>query len=140
MASTDPCSVPFIRAINVEFKRGYSNDTIASLLDRLPHHAEQQFECFVGQAAEDSSKAGCFSWLLVVKRDGKNTMVYMPRKLWRRLNSIEDVNLSQCTPLLKVRGRFRHGELHTVYSFTLHDFFDFLRPKDFELIDADLRG
>lgn len=134
--ATDAIGQPLINVCNIEIKRGYSDQTMFNLLDRLPHHVESGFEKFVLQAEADREKADTFTWLLIVKRDGKNTIVFLPRKLWRALSSEEGVYLGDCKMLVKSRTRFTDGKARTLYGMTLNDFFDYVRPIDFQRIDA----
>lgn len=78
IACTDPIGHPFLKVFTVELKRGYSKCSVADLIDSMPKSAPSQFAKFVSQAKEEAKNAGSYFWLLIVKRDRKREIIYMP--------------------------------------------------------------
>ena len=85
ICATDPCGDHLTRALTIEIKRGYSSSTIADVLDRSRGAAQQQIECFLQQTMESAAQAKSISWLLIVRRDRRDAIVFMPIKLMQKL-------------------------------------------------------
>ncbi len=81
LCATDPAGQPFIDLITTEIKRGYNRFSIADLLDRSPKAKIQKYEEWFVKIQRDHERAGSFSWLLIVKRDLRETLVFMPKAL-----------------------------------------------------------
>lgn len=81
LCATDPIGQPFIDLITVEIKRGYNRHTIADLLDKPLKARVQTYQDWFAKAQRDHERAGSFSWLLIVKRDLRETIVFMPKVL-----------------------------------------------------------
>lgn len=85
--ATDPIGQPFIDQFSIELKRGYPGTNIATLLDKPDGAAIQPFEKFIEQAIVDHKKAKSHSWLLIVKRDRRKPIVYMPWKVFKKFKT-----------------------------------------------------
>ncbi len=73
---TDPIGQPFMKTFVVEVKRGYNDATIQDLLDKPNSTYLKWFE----KAERDRKAAGVPLWMLVVKRDRRDDLVFMPLK------------------------------------------------------------
>lgn len=74
--ATDPVGQPLLDAFTIELKRGYNRFTIQDLLDKSGK-AQQQYEKFFEQVMQDAENAGTDNWLLIVKRDRRDALVFM---------------------------------------------------------------
>ena len=79
---------PFLDMFAVEIKKGYSKDTIQDLLDK-PGVAAQTYETWLEQARESKQNSGSFSWMIIVRRKKRKSLVMLPAKLWAGLTSEE---------------------------------------------------
>ena len=86
--ATDPIGQPLINVCSIELKRGYSKDTFFNLIEKPKDAAEQTYEKFINQAIIDHKNAGSLTWLLIVKRDRKESLVFMPQKFKKLLLSL----------------------------------------------------
>ena len=76
--AVEPEGQPFIDAVTVELKRGYNRVTIQDLLDKPKGAAKQEWEKWIKQAQKSAKDAGSESWLLVVKRDRRESLACYP--------------------------------------------------------------
>jgi hypothetical protein len=72
--AVDPIGEPFLNFFTVELKRGYNRHSIADLLDQdKPLYLQ-----WIKKACKEVTEAGSKHWLLIVKRDRRETIVMMP--------------------------------------------------------------
>lgn len=81
LCSIDPCSAAFSKLLVVEAKRGYNRATIQDLLDKPAGAALQPYESWFAQVEEACRNADTFSWLLIVQRDRREPLVFLPCEL-----------------------------------------------------------
>ncbi len=86
IAATDPIGAPLMEVVTIELKRGYPRATIHDLLDKSNGAAQQQFEKWVEQVRESARLASSFSWMLVTKRDRRESLVWIPKSLATKLS------------------------------------------------------
>ncbi len=91
VCAIDPVGQPLLDLITVEIKRGYSSSSIQDLLDKGPRAAKQTYEKWIEKAILDSRQASSFSWMLIVKRDKRESLVLFPHELKHQLPSLEEV-------------------------------------------------
>lgn len=72
----DPIGQPFLDVFTVEIKRGYSRSTIVDMLDKPKGAATQVYESWIQQAIASQQAAGSLYWLLVIKRDKREPLVF----------------------------------------------------------------
>lgn len=80
LMALDPIGLPFLKVFCTELKNGYSRFTIADLLDKPEKGAQQQYEKWFTTAERDRQRAGSLYWLLIVKRDHRQPLVFLPAK------------------------------------------------------------
>lgn len=85
IAACDPCIQPLLDLCVIETKKGYDHATIGCLVDRPRKINQQTFEGWIQQCLEAMDNADSFAWMLIVKRDRREAMVYMPSYLWTHL-------------------------------------------------------
>lgn len=79
--ATDPIGQPFLDVVTIEVKRGYSQFTIADLLDKSSRAAFQQYEKWFIKLIETSRRAKTPYWALITKRDQREALVFFPSEL-----------------------------------------------------------
>ena len=72
--AVDPIGEPFLKFFTVELKRGYNRHSIADLLDQ----DKPLYFQWIKKACKEVTEAGSKNWLLIVKRDRRETIVMMP--------------------------------------------------------------
>ncbi len=130
--ATDPIGQPLIDVCSIELKRGYSKSTFSDLVERPENAAEQMYEKFINQAIEDHKNAGSLTWILIVKRDRKETLVFMPQKLKRLLSDHNAIFFM--APCFHIKCRFKNKKVHNIYGTTLKNFFLKIKPSDLQKI------
>lgn len=78
VCATDPIGQPLIDFFTIEIKRGYNKDTIQDLLDKRPKSAKQRYETWFEKVERDYKASGSKSWMLIVRRDQRIPLVFMP--------------------------------------------------------------
>ena len=137
VCAVDPVGMPLMKAVTIELKRGYNDSTVHNLLDRKDHHAEQQFEEWVGQASTDTKRAGVISWLLVTRRDTREEIIWMRYLFWRSITYEIRKNPKSCKPCPFLRleaewGPKRNREYVDVCGMLLQDWFRYIKPQYIE--------
>ena len=85
VCATERAGIPLMRVLTLELKRGYNAHHIAALLDRANGCKQQTYESWIQQAWMAHQNAGSYSWALLAKRDKKQAMIYMERKVEKAL-------------------------------------------------------
>lgn len=111
IASTDTSSAILTKVLTIELKRGYNKATVADLLDQPLGGAIQKYEYWFSQASTASEQSGTFAWLLVVKRDHREPIVFMPSNLWSIIKTMFQHHI-----------RFTRSDV-SVFGVPLKDFF-----------------
>ena len=115
--ASDPIGQPFLDWCVLELKRGYSSSTIFDVLDKSQGAATQVFEKWILQAEESAKNAGSVGWLIIHKRDRRETMVFFPDRVY-------DVRLFEEWPVA-------HFSIldDTIFCMTFADFLEYITPK-----------
>lgn len=77
IAAVDPVGAPLLKAFTIELKRGRSHGCPNDLLDCKPSTKPKPFEQCLMQAIEAHQRAVSLFWMLLCRRDGRVSMVYM---------------------------------------------------------------
>ena len=72
----DPIGKPLLDVVTIECKRGRSGHTIQDLLDAPEWIVNQVYYQWFAQAREDAKASGSLQWLLVVRRDRRDALVF----------------------------------------------------------------
>ena len=125
----DPIGQPLIDLCTIEIKKGYSNHTFFDLIDKMPTETKLPHIKFVNQVITDHQNAQTYSWLLITKRDRKETLVAMPLYLFKSL-TLMGSNIRCSTPSF----RFRYypevkKHAYTICVVTIIDFFRYVNPS-----------
>ena len=134
--ATDPIGQPLIDVCSIELKRGYPKATFSDLIERPDGAAEQMYEKFINQAIEDHKNAGSLTWMLIVKRDRKDPIVFMPRKFKRLLSDRNAIFFM--APCFHLKCRFKDDKIHNIYGTTLENFFFRIKPQDIKKISDNI--
>lgn len=120
ICATDPIGQPLLDLAVIEAKRGYKEATIGCLVDRPRKINQQTFEGWIQQCMEAMDNAESFAWLLIVKRDRREAMIYMPSYLWSHLLEYGDAD-ANWIPQVMFHGKIKIGKrFHTVNIIGTH--------------------
>ena len=120
--ATDPLGKPLIDLLSVEIKRGYRDASIADLLD-LGGKKKTIWHDWIRQALHEMDLAGAWAYLLIVKRDFRETIVLMPKEVWRKVGDLDEARPGA---LLRVWIR---GVEKDLYVTTLDEFLRCVSPS-----------
>ena len=135
--ATDPQGQPLIDLCTIELKRGYSTKSFADMLDRLPHHKQQPYGKFIQQAKEDCENAGAYAWMVIVKRNQRNTLICIPTYFFRKLKEAgTEIEKSNPACYMKVVILEPKSKKHfkfikqRMFITTLDEFLSYVQPYD----------
>jgi hypothetical protein len=122
LCATNGEMAPFFETVTVEIKKGYNNVSIAQVIDKaVPRKpGKRHFAAFVLQAHDAAKRAGTKFWWLIHKRDGRQTMIYLPRR---------DAIVCDEEPIATVDFAARTIPFE-IAAFTLDDFLEHSPPED----------
>jgi hypothetical protein len=120
LCATDPLANDLFKVFTIELKRGASSFTVMDLLDKPKKAAKQKYEEWFQQAQEEQIGANTLSWLLVVKRDKREPIVFLPL----RFMDVLAFN-PHYVPQLTMRAT---SLKETVMGITLEDFLKKVKP------------
>jgi len=83
VAAVDPIGEPLIKFATIELKRGNTHGSAADLLEVRPSTKQRPFERCMNQTISSAQQAQSVGWFLIVRRDQRIAMIYMPTKLFR---------------------------------------------------------
>ena len=83
--SENPIGEPLTKLCCIELKRGYSKDTVFNIIDKPKKAKKQMYEDFFEQAKRESSESGIPYWMLITRRDRRESIVYIPRDFYQAL-------------------------------------------------------
>ena len=99
--ATDPIGQPLIDLCTIEIKKGYTRQTIFDLVDKLKNETKQPYKHFINQVIQDSEQAGSLFWMIIAKRDRKETLIIIPLSLYGGF-VITGIKLKRATPSCKI--------------------------------------
>jgi hypothetical protein len=83
--AVDPIGQPLLDLCVIELKRGYSHSTFADSLDKKKGAALQGWEKFIVQVLADQKNAKTPYWMLITRRDRRETLVFMDDTMFMHL-------------------------------------------------------
>jgi len=88
IAATDPIGKPLIDVFTIELKRGYTETSCQDPMDMQGNAKAQQWEGFIEQAMESAEMASSLSWMLVVRRNSRQALVWVPSLVMCHLRGV----------------------------------------------------
>lgn len=130
--ATNPTGQRLIDVCCIELKRGYSKETFSSIIDKPENAAEQMYEKFIHQAELSSISAGSQSWLLIVKRDRREALIFMPYHFMTGLASV-DCRVGIYHPHVSFSMK-KNNIVYKIFGMTLNNFLKMVSPTDIKEI------
>ncbi len=134
MQATNPIGQPFIDLFTVELKRGYKEATLSSLIDAPSGAKLQPFMHFIEQAHRSAKNAGTPYWLIIHKKDRRETMIYYPRDFWCAATKIKLVNIPNTIGLKLPSLRLQGG---SVYGSPLDQWLEKITPNHLKALKRE---
>lgn len=123
---TDALVKPFFDQCHIECKRGYGKWSPFDVVDKRPDHKPQVLQMWIEKAEMEAEQNGIPYVLIIIQRDQRVPIVFLPRVLLRRLMSWFG-RLPR--PRMSVRlDSEQHGYY---YAMPLQAFFDWADPEYF---------
>lgn len=131
IAATDPIGQPLLNFITFELKNGYEDAEPWRMMDRPLTRKSAKgclIEQFVEQARRSSNDAGTPHWMVVVKRDRRDTICYVDGDLFPILaQPLREDKVRFDYALINVDSKY-FGERLRLFGFHLETFLK-LNPK-----------
>lgn len=145
ICSLDHEGVPFTNVVTLELKRGYTKSTIHDMLDKAKRAARQMFEAWIIQAVLASHRADTPFWMIVHKRDKRDTCVFFPSGLLHQLQELGCLGGTE-NPIpypnigmeLSIKTPYDEGVFEIRYAIIgmrLAHFCADVSPNDFRILD-----
>jgi hypothetical protein len=133
----DPIGSALTSVCTIELKRGYTKSTFSDAVEKPDKAAQQMFEKFLEQAITDSRNAKTPFWMLITRRDKKQSMVFIPNPFYKALVSVGSL-LNRSVPFVKIRMRSKLGsktKLHSIVGFHLDSFLESVSPTYIKILN-----
>jgi len=139
--AVDSVGQPLIDLCTIEIKKGYGRNSYFDLIDKLPKETKQPYKKFIQQAIDQHYKAETEWWLLITKRDYKETLIAMPIGLKRELSCESMTNLSKCVPSMRFRFQLKESKRKSpirekIFVTTLDEFFRVVSPNHIKRLSS----
>lgn len=125
VAAVDPCGQPLLNVFTIELKRGNSHGTPADLLDFKQDNSRHTWVKCLKQAIKSHLQAGSKSWLLIMRRDKREAVVYLETAMLKRLMEKPAWGMNTIRFALVI-----DGEWEAFTAMKLDDFLDQVWPED----------
>jgi hypothetical protein len=119
----------FIQAFTVSIKRGYKSVSMQDILDKLETAKEPELSKWIKECSEQSIQADSIGWLLIVRRNRKKTLVFLPGYMKSKLTSEYKKRLEVCKPRVAIVARIGEKRIMSIYCTTLDSFLKALDRK-----------
>ena len=131
IAAVDPIGLPLVKLFTIELKRGRSHGCPNDLLDCRPSTKPKPFELALLQARDAAVRAGTPCWMLVSRRDGRVSMVYVDAHALHYLPHIKNPKLGTDGGGHTIRCKLRlcEGRLLHFFGMQLEEFLRRVEPS-----------
>ena len=125
--ATDPVGQPLVDLFTIELKCGYGHASIADVLDKKETSATQAWEHWLAQAMQDRMNSDRPFWMLITRRDRRETVVFMP---WNGYRSLCRAGAALTDSLPHFRFKVGALPLEHVFATTLSEFIRHTHPDN----------
>ena len=137
VAAIDPVGEPLLKIFTIEAKRGYKGSSLMDLIDCPMNAAKPEYLKWIDKVNHDSASANSYSWLLVVRRNKRQAIVFLNAFVASLLGFPIDHHLTNKSAVIKAEI---NGELISVFITQLENFFDFVRPETIMKMSETAKG
>jgi len=135
--ATDPVGQPLIDLCVIEMKRGYKQASIADVLDCSKKAAIQPWEKWLQQVLLDQENSGRPYWMIISRRDKRQSIVHMPWALHKILCQA-GARLHKARPHFRFKPRLKKTSIKGSVVYVL--FSDFIKLVSPDNIIAVVRN
>jgi len=129
ICAVDLIGKPLLDVFTFELKRGYNRFTIQDMLDKPRGAVKQEYEKWIEQAENNCDISNSLSWLIIFRRDRRETMVLAPEK-------IEDI--AEIWGLAANSAYFQVNSWQYLWCFPLETFFELVSPSEIIKVSENL--
>lgn len=90
IAAVNPIGQPLLKLFTIELKRGKSHGCPNDLFDCRPSKKPKPFEEALVQARRSAEQAESLCWMLISRRDGRESMAYVDGHVRHHLDCVMD--------------------------------------------------
>jgi hypothetical protein len=121
--ATDPVGQPLIDLFAIEIKRGYTRHVFADIIDQPMKSAKRPWTEWLDQVRLDKANSKRPFWMLITKRDRRETMVFMPMTAYHMLVLLNQ-HLHKARPHVRFYAHPKSARVDTgwVFASTLEEF------------------
>lgn len=127
ICATHPDGDALIKLLTIELKRGYSRFTVADVLDKGKKAATQGWEKFLEQTLRSFGQASSLSWLLIHRRDQRQSVIFFPDELFEALCSLGCFDRLPL-PFATFYFRFDKSQ-HKIHCMRFYQFLNYVSPE-----------
>jgi hypothetical protein len=127
IAAVDPIGIPLLKVFTIELKRGRSHGCPNDLLDCKPSTKPKPFEQCLMQAIDAHKRAGSLFWMLLCRRDGRVSMVYVDLGIVRGVRGLPTLAVG---PRVYYDIKLCSGRQLRFLGVKLDDFLSRVKPQD----------
>ena len=121
--ATDPIGQPLIDLFAIEIKRGYNRHVFADIIDQPMKSAKRPWTKWLDQVRLDKANSKRPFWMLITKRDRRETMVFIPMPVCA-LFTLLGQRLHKARPHVRFYSNPKSARVDTgwVFATTLKEF------------------
>lgn len=129
ISAVDPIGQPLLKLFTIELKRGRSHGCPNDLFDCRRTKKMKPFEQALEQAISSAELAGSYHWMLLSRRDGRETVAYFPPG---GFGGVATQFLANATDLFRLRMRLTlaNGRKVDFVGYRLADLLQCAEPHD----------
>lgn len=142
IAALDPIGAPLLHIVTIECKRGYGTKTIADLFDSSKKAAVQEYEKWILQAEQSKCNADTLSWLLIVRRNGREALAIFPQKLMIEIENYQralftgaGLNCDHFTATLTLGSKTKKKNTQALIGMRFDDWLQLVDPQSIHNLD-----
>lgn len=130
ISATDHVGAPFLKAITLEIKRGYSTSSIQDLIDKREGAATQEYEKWILQAQVSRKLSGAYAWGIILRRNQRQALITFPSVLIREIHKAQGKVIPRIVPTASVEFIAEVGEEEmNITVMLLESFFMYITPE-----------
>lgn len=136
ITSTDALGSELTSLCVIEAKCGYNHASVGDMLEVSKKNAKPMWEQWLCQVLKENELAKRRAWMLITKRNQRETVIYIPWHLFVQLNDhgaclIKAVPYFKFIPMLKDYGR------RVIFATQLQSFLELVTPETVKETEAD---
>lgn len=103
MSAVDDRGTPFIKFFTVEMKKGYAKANIHDWLDGVYKKVPELIR-WMKKTKKSAKQAGSITWILITKRNNKQTLIWMPIKRFEQILDGHDLGKGPACVIANIDG------------------------------------